>query len=273
MNFANLALGLKRGDLEECLLSDAFIVPHNPYTSTLPHRTVFRVSDIDLTKWLRHEGYRVTLPLLEGTTRREVLVGKGIEALDLLVLFLVNLPLAVAVGIGSQCKEQLFPQETKLYFVQLGKGGEIEDCHAENGQTISHRRMRGLLSKLTKAKKLHRGKADLTLPIYLERSRKLVGHGTMWADEGSLRLGSKLRDKGTKQRVKTGELVGFSLSGISHWCKCSICGSDYATCPHARGKNYKGKEVKLKFKKLDVAAIAMVTNRAEADSVIESADL
>jgi len=44
-------------------------------------------------------------------------------------------------------------------------------------------------------------------------------------------------------------------------------------CPHIRGKTYQGREAVLKFKKLDIAAIALVADRADADSVIEVADI
>lgn len=275
MNIRRLLAHISQRELTQCLAGDAFIAPYNPYHEIFPDRTTFRGIEIDLGKWLSEEGYRLVLPRLRAGIKKEVLLQKGLDVTDPLVLFVVSIPVNLIVNLVAGFLLHLALRKPRILIVQVREDGEIESCTDEKGQTISDKEVQSVVSSLEKVEpfSLPVADSDLPVPIYLEHTSKVVGWGKLWLEEGGLRVKARIDDDATYNRIESRDLVGFSLGGIAKKYECSICHKDYFACPHVRGKTYEGEKAVCQIKGFDIAEISIVSDPANAHCSISQATL
>lgn len=264
MDIRTLLPEVSEEQLARCLASDAFIAPYNPYQSIFPNRTTFRSSEVDLAKRLVNRGYRVAFPEVGAAMRKEVLLQKGLDLQDPLMLFVVSIPVNLILNLVASFLLHLVLKGTRIIIIQVSRDGQIESFTDQNGQDIDDKEMDVVIQSREKLQNFRRPREDskLPVPIYLEHTSKLIGWGRLWLDEKGLKVKARIDDDTTLSRIKSGELVGFSLGGIAKEYECEICHKDYVTCPHLIGKTYRGKESVRRIKDLDIAEISIVSDPA-----------
>lgn len=278
MNIKDLVPYLSDEQFSECLAGDVFIIPYNPYNNILPNRTAFRSYEVDLAKWMSNMGYRATIPTAKPIARRELILQKQFDLTNPLIIFLITIPHQIAIGAiaGFIVYFATKKKGPPIILVKLDKKGEIEACTDEKGNTISHAAVAEAVSKLQYAPPFSRPDMDLDLPvpIHLEHTSKVVGHGTIWQDEQGRLVGKvRIEDGDTWNRIQLEELVGFSIGGIAKEYVCSICNKDYFACKHIKGQEYNGKEAFGIIKALDLAEISIVSDPTNIDCSIKEIDV
>jgi hypothetical protein len=278
MNIRDLIPYLDKESLKECLGSDAFIVPFNPYNRRYPSRTTFHSYDVDLAKWVSQQVDRVTLPKLKATKRREVILQKHFPLSEPILLFVISIPVNLVLSIiaGFIVNLRAKGQFNGILIVKLNHKGDIETCNDETGNIVSNEKVREIISNLRVAPSYSTPKADseLPVPIHLEHTSKVVGWGTISQDEQGILLEKvRIDDEVTLRQIKSGQLVGMSIGGIAKEYECSVCHKSYFKCNHIKGNIYNGQEAHCIIKNLDLAEISIVSDPANADCRISDLEV
>ncbi len=241
MNIRELVPYLDEKAFKACLGSDAFIVPFNPYSSIFPFRTTFRGYDIDLAKMVAEIGLRVTVPQLEGTLNKEVLLQKHFDLSNPFLLFIVGIPFSLLTGVISGLIVHLATKgkSPHILIVKLTEQGEVDACYDQNGNVVSSDKVQAIISNISAAPLYTppNPNSERPVPIHLEHTSKVVGWGETELDkQGLLIKNAKIDDYNTWQLITSGKLLGFSIGGIAKTYECSICHKNYFTCKHIKGR-------------------------------------
>ncbi len=275
MDIQDLLPYLDNKAIKGCLSSDAFIVPFNPYRNVFPNRTVFRGYDLDLAKSVSEAGYRVGIPQLESTNKKEVLLQKQFDISNPLVIFIIGIPFSILAGIVSGLVVHLITRgkTPKILIIKISKQGKVENCYYENGEIVSDEKVKDIISKITTAHSYTSPSPMLTrpVPIHFEHTSKVVGWGNASiVDNGLVVTNVKIDDAETRRLIKAKKLIGFSIGGIAKRYECSICHKNYFLCKHIKGYIYNGKKAYCNIKNLDLAEISIVSDPANADALIKN---
>lgn len=274
MNIKDLVPYLDDKALKVCLASDAFIVPFNPYSSIFPFRTTFRGFDIDLAKMVAEVGIRVTVPQLEGTNKKEVILQKHFDLSNPLVLFIVGIPFSLLIGVISGLIVYLVTKgkAPDILIVKLTEQGEVDACYDQTGNIVSGDKAQAIISNIRTAPfyTSPNQNSERPVPIHFEHTSQVVGWGETGLNKQGLFIKNVIIDDDTTwQLIKSGKLVGFSIGGIAKKYLCSICHKNYFTCKHIKGQYYNGKEAFCEIKSLDLAEISIVSDPTNVDARIQ----
>lgn len=244
----------------------------NPYESLcLGHRVVSRET-LHLIKRLRDEGYSVVVEPDDGT-KLNYLAEKGLREFlsDPIYAVIVGIPLSVLVNIISSWLYDRFKRQPKATEVSLvlefdEKGNRAFYNH--KGEPITETRFQSILESLNSRAQQYEESRKVVppdhtrpTPIHLEHTGKIIGWGRVLSDDKGLKVESaKITDDETAHRVESGELSGFSISGLIYDSTCSICGKDYVECNHIAGTFYDEVECVVRIDGIDLAEISIVKN-------------
>lgn len=221
----------------------------NPYEFTHPGRILISREEVLLAKRLRREGFSVTFGV-EEVSQTDYVFRKGFDELLAapVLIKLAGIGKDLAIGIVSSWLYDLRKDaggssgEQKQVSVVIEMSADGRHLRFDqSGQEIGDGKLRLLLAGMSQrqtdfARTVSAQKPHPTLdaPIFLEHSRKPVGWCRVVPVEGvGLTLSSYvITDDETRERVKRGELRGFSVSGIAIVSTCQICGEPFQDCPH-----------------------------------------
>jgi len=251
-------------------LGEIRIQSFNPYAARFQNRNVISREALHLIKYLRSQGYKVTIEP-ENNNEINFLTEKGIREflLDPINIILINIPISIIVSLIASyiydCLKRKPKNDEVNIFLEIDeKGNKIRYSHS--GQPISDRRFKDLLKILERKAKAYKSSQkkvppdpNKPFPIFLEHTEKLIGWGQIYEDKTGLKVeDAEISDSETLKRIRSGELKGMSIGGLVRKSKCSVCGLNYLDCNHVTGKIYDGVKCICDIYEVDLAEISVV---------------
>lgn len=241
----------------------------NPLPSRFPNRRVISRETLHIIKELREMGIGVTV-LPEDGGELNFVTEKGIKEFlsDPVFATLVNVPISVVCGVignflyGYLSKSSL-PQEESHVVLEL-ENNRLKYDHV--GKLISDERFHEILRTLEKrtaaneiARLIPSPYPERPLPIYLEHTPQIIGWGNVSVrEEGLLVEDAIISDDRTYKRLQSGDLKGFSISGLVRKPVCQICQGSYFDCNHISGRTYDGKVCICRLESVDLLEVSIV---------------
>lgn len=274
MNIKILVPSLDEYSLKECLSSDAFIVPFNPYANLYPSRTTFRSDDLDMSKIVNNLGLHVYLPTIKGSVKKELVFQKHFVIDNTLLLFIVNIELNILTGIITGILANLATKDKKpkLLIINLSKQGDVVACYNEKQEIVPDDEAKATILEMATPQAYTQPNPILSrpTPIHLEHSSKVIGWAQASFDDKGLKISNcKIDDDEVLKLIREKKLVGFSIGGIVKRYECNICHKNYFLCPHIKKETYNGKLAVGDFRSLDLVEISIVSDPANVDALIQ----
>ncbi|HVN63730.1 MAG TPA: hypothetical protein VMT58_03780 [Candidatus Binataceae bacterium] len=248
----------------------------NPYEEIFPNRRVISRRALLIAKRLRALGHTVVIVPDDGRKLEYVTEKDLFSFLDdpiFLTVGSVALTLILNV-IGNVISEPFLRRfnssadHGSMVIEVDEKGGKLK--YNEHGRVVSEERFQELI-RLMKSRQASYAASrrtaaptlDRPFPIFLEHTSRIVG----WAqpqltDEGILIENCEVTDPDTLERIKKGELKGFSIAGIVKEARCNICKGDLVECVHCPGELCGGVECIATILKMDLGEISIVREPA-----------
>jgi len=257
-----------------CLKPEIMIQSFNPYESEFPGKRVVSRDTILLMKKLGQEGIQVTVVPNNGT-KLYYLVRKGYFDFlgDPLIAILFNVPINFFTNIlsslammrrGSDRPEPESP-EARLIIQKEEAGTKLHLDY--KGKRLTNSQVESILATF-RAEQEEFGKSLRTLspypsrpkPVFLEHTNKIVGWASVGIEKGTLMAESIITDDDTLEKLRKGELKGYSFVGLAGKTTCSICKEDYKMCDHFAGEKYVGIKCVNWFGDIEIAEISIVSD-------------
>jgi hypothetical protein len=254
---------------------------HNPYADRLPNYRVITRETLELMKTLQLAGYNT---VVEPQNNNPIALFSQKDVQEFLSnpvnVVLIGIPISIITGVIANWLFSRFNRiptndEVHILIETDENGRRVRYDHT--GKEITDERFK-ILSKMINANynavrpfPTVMSKGYPAIPIYLEHTTKVVG----WIDEivkdtEGLRVkGAHITDDETLDRIKEGELKGWSIGGLMHKGMCTICGQDYLECLHIAGHDYDGKSCSVRIDNFSIAEISVVKDPAQPLAKIE----
>ena len=241
----------------------------NPYSAKYPNRRVLSRRALQLVKHLRHRGYTVEVgedPALE----LNYLNQSGLPALlaDPIWAMVIGIPISVATGLLSnliwekRTKSKSKPRSGSAVF-ELDDSGKRLRYNWE-GQPLNEGEFRAVLDTLQARQQHYREACERQpldsirpFPVFEEHSGPVVGWAKVWETSDGLSVDIHVANPETYQRVKTGELRGYSVGGLVRKATCSVCGLSFFECNHPAEPS-KEKDCRVTIEQIDLAEVSLV---------------
>lgn len=261
----------------------------NPYEARFPGRRVVSRDTLHLIKNLRARGVSVTVEPGDGT-KLNWFAQKGLqEVFCPVVIQVIDITRDVMVGVFSAWLYERFVRRSQAtaavqeqdhalpVFVEEHKGEEIS-LYRLDGSPVDEGEVRAeLAAARRRAARWGRSSAltsprpeEFPAPIFLEHTWRVVGWAALTVDDRGLRVKTWMQDAETWDRVKKGELRGFSVGLLVHNSVCSVCGSDYVDCNHVSTLEYDGERCVVHLTGIDLAEVSVVREPVNPLAVIEA---
>lgn len=245
----------------------------NPYESRYPALRVVPRETLHLIKYLRSEGFTIVVEP-DDATELAYLMEKGVREVlaDPIIALLIGVPLNFILNLLATWTYDLLKRQPKTpeacVVLQFDDDGNTVR-YSERGERISDDRFRSLLSALDTRKRNFAASESVTppdpvyrLPIHLEHAGRIVGwsRGFVFDDEKrEIRLeATRITDAKTSERIRRGELRGFSVAGVVHSSVCSVCHAEYVDCNHISGTSYHGDSCVVTVNEWSFAEVSIV---------------
>lgn len=243
---------------------------YNPYEGRYPGRAVISREALLLAKRFRLAGYEVALS--SRTDHVAFSIRKGFTDLigDPILLKIAGTTSTIALSVVSAWiydllkrvgKEPPVPDDLDVVIEIEEDGRRVRYDHV--GREISDERFEMILDAMQRrrdeyASSLRAVAPDpaLPIPLYVEHSTKIVGWGNLKLSDGSLAVHPvHITDAQTRDRIKRGELRGFSIAGIVSEAVCKECQKDSRECDHGVDADV---PCLTELKKVDLCEISIV---------------
>lgn len=224
----------------------------NPYSQLYPNRRLVDKSTLELIKYLRIEGYSITVKPDNGQPIQYIFK-KGFHELftNPVYMYLTSSATAVITTLVANSFQKIIDKwgngktntnENNIIIINNNTNETINFLHnhiPRNEITDKRKKVKKQVQGYTKCFSQVSPYPDLPTPIFLEHKPQIVGWGRVNVNnEGLIIEESIIVDKNARKKIKSGKIKGASVTGISEKSVCSICKSDYVECNHIAGDIY-----------------------------------